>query len=180
MPRPGFAWWHVMWHTYGTWLHGSEKGFRDRDHRIHSSGDYKHRPPPDEHAGLRDYMKRITKGEVVLHTVALRREVCEAIVATLRELEFRIMIVTVCRVHVHAVAELPLQEDPFDDAMAKLKTKSSARVKGKPQPRLWARLWDNRLLRTRERRNGAFAYVRDDQGRYCCTYIEGHGIVRST
>jgi hypothetical protein len=42
---PGNKWRHVIIKTRSSWLHGDERGFRDRGHRIHSSGDYKHGPP---------------------------------------------------------------------------------------------------------------------------------------
>jgi hypothetical protein len=55
MPLRGKAWWHVQIGTYCAWLPGDKRGFRNRDHRIDSTGDYRDPPPPDEHAGLREY-----------------------------------------------------------------------------------------------------------------------------
>src|SRR5438309_7358670 len=49
---------HIVVNTKNTWLHGDERGFRSRNHRIHSSGDYKNPPPPEEHVGLRHYHQR--------------------------------------------------------------------------------------------------------------------------
>ena len=51
MPAEGMLWRHVICHAKNTWLHGDERGFRDRDHRAHSSGDYYNPPPKDEHQG---------------------------------------------------------------------------------------------------------------------------------
>ena len=50
---PDLLWYHVQFSTFGTWLRGDERGFRDHDHRLHSSGDYRNPPPPGEHEGLR-------------------------------------------------------------------------------------------------------------------------------
>jgi hypothetical protein len=45
---------HCILNARCSWLHGDKRGFRSREHRMQSSGDYKHRPP-EEHAGLRKY-----------------------------------------------------------------------------------------------------------------------------
>lgn len=180
MPRPDHSWWHVMWHTYGTWLPCDPRGFRDRHHRIHSSGDYKNPPPGGEHAGLHRYAKRVSKNEVVLSTPALRREVCEALLATTVELDYRVMALTVCRVHVHTVIELPAGRDTFDAAMTALKTKSSAKVINKPASRLWARKWKPVLIETTEHRHAELVYVRDKQGPRVCAWTAHQGFVRSS
>ena len=57
MPRPGKRWRHIIINTHGSWLHGDQRGFRNRGPRIHSAGDYKHRTPKGEHANLLKYMK---------------------------------------------------------------------------------------------------------------------------
>ena len=46
-----------MINTLNTWLHGDERGFRSRNSEIESSGDYKHRPPPEEYRKLREYFR---------------------------------------------------------------------------------------------------------------------------
>ncbi|HSZ58001.1 MAG TPA: hypothetical protein VK797_20225 [Tepidisphaeraceae bacterium] len=35
MPAPGKKWRHVIINTRSSWLHGDERGFRNRGHRIH-------------------------------------------------------------------------------------------------------------------------------------------------
>jgi len=55
MPQPGRRWYHIIVNTRNSWRHGDERGFRSRGHRLHSSGDYQHRPPKHEHACLRRY-----------------------------------------------------------------------------------------------------------------------------
>lgn len=47
------GWYHVTSNTYGTWLPGDPRGWRDRGHRIHVDGDYKHPPPAGCHDSIR-------------------------------------------------------------------------------------------------------------------------------
>jgi REP element-mobilizing transposase RayT len=179
MPFPGRAWFHVMWHTYGTWLPGDPRGFRDRDHRIHSSGDYKNPPPQGEHEGLHRYAKRVSKSEVVLNTPSLRREVAESLVGVIHGMQCRLLALTVCRVHVHLVVELPEVEDAFRQTLTDIKMESSKRVKGKPASRLWARLWKVVPIDDEAHRQDELIYVRDKQGKSTCTWTFHDGWLRS-
>lgn len=84
MPAPGMRWRHLILNTRCTWLHGDERGFRSRGHRIHSSGDYKDPPPPDEHEGLRRY-HQTRSGEPVIIPAVARALAGPAFVARLRK-----------------------------------------------------------------------------------------------
>src|SRR5271170_52478 len=44
--EPWRCWYHCMCNTYGTWVRGDSRGWRERHHRKHVDGDYKH--PPKE------------------------------------------------------------------------------------------------------------------------------------
>ncbi len=61
-------WFHITFSTYGTWLPGDPRGFRAWKHKLHSSGDYKSRPPQGEHAALQRYARDAIKNEPVTHT----------------------------------------------------------------------------------------------------------------
>ncbi|MGH7178301.1 MAG: hypothetical protein ACREJC_13050, partial [Tepidisphaeraceae bacterium] len=163
MPAPNRAWWHLMWNTYGTWLPGDPRGFRNRHHRIHSSGDYRNPPPPGEHAGLHRYNHQRLPGEVVLRSTAIRRSVCDAMVRTLVELGARVMVVTVCRTHVHLVVEWPIDRCVFKAWMTKLKIESSKQIAEKVKGRGWGRGSKSVLIRSLRQRSTTFEYVRDRQ-----------------
>lgn len=67
---PWRDWYHVNGNTYGTWLRGSELGFRSRHHRDHVEGDYRHPPPPGWHDGLRAHVRANMKRPPVTLSVA--------------------------------------------------------------------------------------------------------------
>src|SRR4051794_24213159 len=106
MPRRRFRWRHAMINTRCSWLHGDPRGFRSRDNQLHSTGDYKSPPPPEEHAGLHDYHKKHARAAVVLPE-AERLTIGRRIVSFLREEGHRVIAVAVGRVHVHALVNLP-------------------------------------------------------------------------
>jgi hypothetical protein len=102
----GKRWRHVVLNTKCSWLHGDERGFRSRQHRIHSSGDYKKRPPRSEHEGLREYHKERSGNPVDLD-LRVRIEVVRAFVLKSRALGHTIIACACGERHLHAEMELP-------------------------------------------------------------------------
>src|SRR5258706_1855971 len=106
MPAAGKKWRHVIINTRSSWLHGDPRGFRDRDHRTHSSGDYRRPPPRGEHGGLYNHRQRHAGPEVHLPH-ALRPMIGRAMLAYLAACEHRVLAVAVTKVHAHVLVELP-------------------------------------------------------------------------
>ena len=94
MPKEGMQWWHIIITTHKSWLPGDKRGFRSRDHKIHSSGDYKNTPPTNKHAGLRDYHQQ-RSGEPVAIPPDQLEAVGRAIVAKLESKGYRVLAVSV-------------------------------------------------------------------------------------
>src|SRR5436189_277231 len=108
MPQPGLRWWHVIINTRSSWLHGDPRGFRSRNHRIHSSGDYKTPPPPGEHAGLLRYHQKRAAARITIPS-AMRQRIGEEIIAFLTDRGYRVLVVSVSGEHVHILVELPAE-----------------------------------------------------------------------
>src|SRR5262249_23634298 len=106
MPRPGMLWRHVIVSTLNSWLPGDPRGFRNKKHRIHSSGDYKNPPPPTEHAGLRRYAKLISEEPVII-PAEFRPTVGKVIVTKLLDMDYPVLVISVAGMHAHFLAELP-------------------------------------------------------------------------
>ncbi len=105
-PRNWANWAHIITSTRGQWLPGDARGFRNRDHRVHSSGDYRCPPPPDEHAGLRITAKARSTG-VVVFDKSQQSIVVRVVAAKLLDLDSRPRAVACDAVHCHALLYSP-------------------------------------------------------------------------
>jgi len=118
------AWYHAQLWCYGQWLPGDRRGFRSRDHKLHSSGDYKHRPAEGEHSRLYRYTRpRLSQAPVTLSEP--QRPVIGELARRWFEIKsYRLIAIAVGGVHTHLLAELPTGEE--DATIGKLKRYCSA------------------------------------------------------
>lgn len=138
MPQPGKRWFHVTIGTHRSWLPGDPRGFRDHGHRIHSSGDYRHRPPAGEHAGLLRY-SQAEGGPPTRIPGPLQREVGERLRDYLLRLGHRVLAVAVSSRHVHVLVELPAGGRVADRELGRAKQSVALAVRKKGLVRLWAK-----------------------------------------
>lgn len=156
-------WWHIQLGTYCTWLPGDKRGFRSRDHRIHSSGDYKAPPPPGGHAGLRSF-------HAARHPTAVRiprpfrLTAATAIARALTADGYRVLAVAVCAKHAHALAELPVDRSAYRRALGRAKLAASKSLTDVLPGRVWARGDRHDLIRDRKYQRNAYIYIREKQG----------------
>jgi hypothetical protein len=68
MPTAWNAWYHLTSNSYGTWLRGDPRGWRERHHRKHVEGDYKN--PPKRGTGD----KELQKSKDLMQRAAVRLE----------------------------------------------------------------------------------------------------------
>ena len=163
MPRPGFLWRHVIISTKNTWLHGDQRGFRSRNRGIQSSGDYKHRPPPEEYRKLREYFAEHAGDEVHIEK-DLRPIVGLAILAYLRSMGFRVLAIAIGKVHAHIVVELPKDLAAVRKIIGDVKRKSSRAIKEWKPGTVWSPGGEFVVCWDREHLKNAFEYVIYDQG----------------
>lgn len=153
-------WFHIQWGTYGSWLPGDPRGFRNRDHRIHSSGDYKNPPPKGEHAELHRYAKKVQREDAVVLAHELRAMAGQAIVEKAIDVPIPMLALAVCAKHVHALLKL----DPSSVGMdvGKLKRHSSHAIRVHLKGTVWSA------------RKHEVAVTSMTQLRTCVRYIERH------
>ena len=160
MPQDGLLWYHLTLGLYASWLPGDPRGFRDHDHKIHSSGDYKHLPPPGEHEGLFRWCQARV-GEPTRLPPFARAALRDSLREAARRQQRRLVTVAACRAHLHAVIELASDEDAAKKQAGYLKKSVTQRWKLPKGRRLWSGVCDLRPIYSEKRRESARIYVTD-------------------
>jgi REP element-mobilizing transposase RayT len=169
MPRPGYLWRHVQIGTHNSWLHGSPKGFRHRHHDIHSSGDYRNPPPPHEHAGLYRYFQNLAGDEVHLSHQA-RSIVGRALIHYFRKRNYRLLAVSVSKVHAHLLVELPRDRAIVKHIIGDAKRWGSRAVAKQLPGRVWSGGGNFEVVGNRSYLTNSYRYVLYKQGRSAWTW----------
>jgi len=175
MPLPGKRWFHVTINTHNSWLSGDARGFRSRKHKIHSSGDYRNRPPVDEHAGLRA-VQRKNAGPTVYIPKASRSVILDAVCRWAQHKGDRLAAMTVTAVHGHVLIELPRAAPKVE--VGKLKRVGSLAVRGVLPGRVWSRGCDVVPVDTRERQKQVIEYITDHHAEGGATWRWGEEDIR--
>jgi hypothetical protein len=149
--------------TYCAWLPGDNRGFRSKDHGIHSSGDYRNPPPPEEHEGLRKYHEERCPGAVKIPR-ELRLRIAIRFAESLLDRGHRVLVVSVGERHAHVVTELPLDERTYNKELGRAKCDASRCARKELPGRIWARDDRHDMLRDERYQRNAFFYVRNKQG----------------
>jgi hypothetical protein len=103
---PWNDWYHIMTHTYGTWLPGDPKGFRTRHHCEHIEGDYKNPPPAGRDAMRWEKAKQLMKREPVQLTPAQQARAVVEIVRSFQKRSIELKTLSIDTIHMHALARL--------------------------------------------------------------------------
>ena len=164
MPRAGMMWRHVIISTRRSWLHGDQRGFRTRGHRIHSSGDYRNPPPADEHAGLRAYHRGRARGEAVEIPRTLREEMLRVLLGAVGASGVRVLVIAVSRKHAHLLVELPKDRKRVNRIVGKWKSARSPTIRATLRGSVWGEGGKFKPVRTRAHQLRVYGYIRDDQG----------------
>jgi REP element-mobilizing transposase RayT len=163
MPEPGMLWRHFIINTFGTWLHGDQRGFRSRKHRIHSSGDYRHPPPLGEHALLHEHHDLRARDEVRIER-DLRRTIGQAILCSLLDKHYRLLALAVGKVHTHGLVELPENIPTVKAIIGEAKRVSSRAVRDQLPGNVWAAGGTFKIVTDDAHLARANDYVLYDQG----------------
>ena len=107
MPRTGWRnWYHCTVGTYGTWLPGDPRGWRERDHHEHVAGDYKDPPPPSKFAAARwQHSKDVMRFDPYLIESSDRAVVGRFLLESLSIQKIPILGLAVCRKDFHALLQ---------------------------------------------------------------------------
>ncbi len=167
------CWRHVVLSTHNSWLPGDPRGFRSQHHKVHSSGDYKNRPPAGEHAGLHDYSKRIS-GDAVVIPLPCRSIVGKALLEKLRELRLEILVLAVAGMHAHMQVELPDDIKKVRMLIGRCKQKASHSIRADLPGRVWARDGSYKPIDGPEYQKKVFNYILNQKGAWIWSYKTGY------
>jgi len=156
--RPWNDWYHCTGNTYGTWLRGDPRGFRERHHRRHVEGDYKNPPPKGTYESLHRYSKHLMKGIAVKLNHDMRDFVCRALVSKLLCDDIEVLVVAMGAQHFHLLARFPDHESRHWVGRAK-KHASHLLKDQKKHPKLWAVRSRAEPIKNREHQLNTFRYI---------------------
>jgi len=94
------GWVHAIIGTRGSWLPEDPRGFRDHDHREHSSGDYRQSPSTREHAGPLQIALQACPTTITIPAVH-REEIAEALAGKPLNIDHLPRIIGVRGQHAH-------------------------------------------------------------------------------
>ncbi|MBI3408046.1 MAG: hypothetical protein HY040_06775 [Planctomycetes bacterium] len=158
MPRPGMAWRHVVISTYNSWLPGDPRGFRSKDHKVHSSGDYKNPPPQGEHAGLHRFSQEISSDKVVIPN-DLWPVIGRTIIQKLKEQAIEVLAVSVSATHCHIQAELPVDRKQTKKVIGNCKRAASHKVRDRIPGQIWGLRGKYELIEDKRHQLNVYNYV---------------------
>jgi REP element-mobilizing transposase RayT len=155
-------WYHVIWNTLGSWLPGDPRGFRNRDHRIHSSGDYKNPPPKGEHEDLLRYNNKRSRPVVKLPP-NVRERIADAVAEFFKRRDCRVLAIAVGQAHVHVLVEMVDDYDEAKSIVGKCKLIVSGSIRDRIPGSIWSRGADVNPVETREYQVEVFGYISERQ-----------------
>ncbi len=105
--HPPSFWAHVQGHTYGSWVRGDRRGWRERHHREHVEGDYRHPPAPGTFEDIQGHSKKLMREagqRAVYLSEHARRVACLTMVDALQRMEIDVLVACVDACHFHLLA----------------------------------------------------------------------------
>ncbi len=172
MPQPGLRWRFVTINTKNSWHHGAPRGFRSRDHRIHSSGDYRNPPPKGEHKGLfRYHVERA--GRRVILPESVRPRIAAALVGALSAYRFKAM--SVSSDHAHLLIELPDDVPAIKAVIGDAKRIASREVRNQLPGAIWSAGCDYEPVDDEDHFNACeeYALIKQGAGTWTWWHVDG-------
>jgi REP element-mobilizing transposase RayT len=149
----------ITFRTYGTWLHGVEKGSVDRKHNIYGTP----RLAPNPHR--KNTETRLLKHAPTVLDARQRRTVDRAVREVCAHRGYALLAVNVRTNHVHTVLSAARDPEPILDALKAYATRALRRAAlASPTTKLWVRHGSTRYLWKEQHVEKAIAYVLYGQG----------------
>lgn len=152
------GWYHVTGNTYGTWVRGDERGWREWHHHEHVDGDYRN-PPSQERTRVPLKLSReVMKGPPVVLNPMQRRKAGEAMVEKLAEQGIEVLAISVGGEHYHILARFRDAQVRGPVGRAKKSASHILREYGLPGT-VWAKRCGVRPIEDRCHQVNTFNYI---------------------
>lgn len=162
MPFENYCWWHLILTCRGQWLPGDPRGFRSRNHRIHSSGDYRNRPPEAEHAGLYAYHKSRSHQAVEIPKQA-RQMLGESVLKKCVAIEMPCLVIAAGRAHTHLLAAMLNDWQHVKKQVGRLKQAGSHAIRAVLPGRVWGDGGKPIRVRDQTHQANVFRYISEHE-----------------
>jgi hypothetical protein len=183
---PWNDWYHATATAYAQWLRGDPRGWRERDHRLHVEGDYKHRPEPTKYnRGIFEQSKRLVKGEPVCFPRGLRPEIGMRVLESFQIQRIQIIALSVGGKHIHMLLKRPERNPKVVVGKAKYnvtrKLKMAGLVDLPEGARLWALGSHPEPITGRGHQENTFQYILDhaNEGAWVWSFRDGFPLPRT-
>ncbi|MCY2930314.1 MAG: hypothetical protein NTV86_12610 [Planctomycetota bacterium] len=168
------GWYHVDGHTYGTWLPGDARGWREKQHKLHVPGDYRNPPPEGFGERLLEYSRENLRQPCVRLSLAQRQLAGRALVEMMLHQETELIALSMDSVHFHLLARF--REGDVRRRVGRAKKHAwhelcEAGFEGK----LWQRSCHAEPIRDRGHQVNAFHYIlnHSQKGAWGWSFREG-------
>ncbi len=174
-------WYHCTVGTYGQWLPGDDRGYRERDHHMHVEGDYKNPPIPSNFATKRlESAKQLLKSDPYFIIPDDRPVIGKLILDSLRIQQIPIMALAVSAKNFHALIQCENGRPKM--AMGNAKTHVTLRfapiidLKTKQRQKIWETDCGVKPIKDEIHAHRAFYYILDHarkEGAWVWSYRDG-------
>ena len=158
----------ITFRTYGTWLHGDERGSVNRDHNQYREALL------DPNSTLSKHRERLMNSDAVVLNEEARNVVDRTIQEVATHRGWTILALNVLGNHVHIVVSVPEEIAP-EKVMADFKSWSTRRLREAslilPKAKVWAEHGSTRYLHTAEPVYAACHYVIHGQ------HLDAHNMI---
>lgn len=167
-------WYHVTGNTYGTWLPGDRRGWREKGHKRHVDGDYRTPPPTGTGERLLGYSLEAMAHDAVSLDPGQRVIAGKAMVGFLVAKGFEVIVFSCDAIHLHLLGRFPDGQVRRPVGHAKVNAYYRLRDAGRGG-KVWARSCGVKPIADRAHQVRVFNYIREHKnvGAWVWTFAEG-------
>jgi REP element-mobilizing transposase RayT len=174
LQQPWNNWYHLIGHTYGTWLPGDPRGFRTLHHRQHITGDYKSPPPKGKYSQLRQYSKSVMKRDPIYLNRDQRQLATRFLVESLQRREIEVVSACTDSLHFHILAKIIDNRPDHWMGIAKRETSRYIKDAGMGYPGgLWGARGKSQPIKNRAHQLSTVKYILNHRTKGASVWFRG-------